>query len=198
MHDDDNVDRADHDDSDHDRSDDHYDHYATGRRAAGGRADRGCRGGYPTRAAAAAAVQKAFHRTLPVVIDGAVLQLDPTSVASGCLDAVGRTRCEPGSDVDLVVVVRGLAACVGRQGAAAVHARSGRRVARAEGGPPPPDPGPPRHDFDRRALRRHRRRAASSRAPVRPHLRSPAITTGSIGPAILINRGLTALPLPQH
>ena len=56
-----------------------------------------------------AAVQEAFRRPLPVVVDRSKLLLDPTRVASAySATAVARARiAAPGSSVQLVVAVRG-------------------------------------------------------------------------------------------
>jgi hypothetical protein len=153
-----------------------------------------------TRAAAAAAVQKAFHRTLPVVVDGAVLQLDPTSVASGYVStAVARARlASPGSDVDLVVAVRGpeLHAWVDKVRQRFTHAPVDASLA-LKASHLRLTPSRPGARLDASALFASivAELRASSRAPVRVHtLRKPAkITTASIGPAILINRGLNRL-----
>ena len=58
---------------------------------------------------AVSAVQEAFHRQLPVVIDRSKLLLDPTRVASAySATAVARARiADPGSNVQLVVSVHG-------------------------------------------------------------------------------------------
>ena len=60
-------------------------------------------------AEAVAAVQTAFRRPLPVVVDRSKLLLDPTKVASAySATAVARARiAAPGSSVQLVVAVRG-------------------------------------------------------------------------------------------
>jgi lipoprotein-anchoring transpeptidase ErfK/SrfK len=155
-----------------------------------------------TRADAAAAVEKAFHRPLPVVVDGAVLKLDPSSVASAYVStAVARARvATPGSNVDLVVSVRGpdLRAWVTK-----VQQRFSHKPADAsltlKAGKPHLTPSRPGARLDARALyaKLVAELRADSRAPLRVHtLRTPPQTSGaSFGPTILINRGTNRLYL---
>jgi lipoprotein-anchoring transpeptidase ErfK/SrfK len=155
-----------------------------------------------TRADAAAAVEKAFHRPLPVVVDGAVLKLDPSAVASAYVaTAVARARvASPGSNVDLVVSVRGpeLRAWVAKVRDRFTHKAVDASLTLKAGKP---------HLTPSRAGQRLNAHTlytqlvaelrANSRAPLRVHtLRTPPKTSGaSFGPTILINRGLNRLYL---
>jgi lipoprotein-anchoring transpeptidase ErfK/SrfK len=155
-----------------------------------------------TRDAAVAAVDKAFQRPLPVVVDGAVLKLNPSSVASVYVStAVARARiASPGSNVDLVVSVRGpeLHAWVAKVQQRFTHTSRDATLTLKAGKPflTPSRPGErlDAHDLFAKLVAELR---ASSRAPVRVHtLRKPADVTGaSFGPAILINREINRLYL---
>jgi len=153
-----------------------------------------------TRSAAAAAVQKAFQRPLPVVVDGAVLKLDPSSVASAYVStAVARARvASPGSKVDLVVSVRGpdLRAWVTRVQQRFTHKPADASLT-LKSGKPYLAPSRPGARLDARTLyaKLVAELRADSRAPLRVHtLRTPPQTSGaSFGPTILINRGINRL-----
>jgi lipoprotein-anchoring transpeptidase ErfK/SrfK len=136
------------------------------------------------------------------VIDGAVLKLDPSSVAGAYVStAVARARiASPGSKVDLVVSVRGPAL---RAWVAKVQQRFTHKAVDAsltlKAGKPHLTPSRPGARLDARTLYTNlvTELRAGSRAPLRVHtLRTPPKTSSaSFGPTILINRGMNRLYL---
>jgi lipoprotein-anchoring transpeptidase ErfK/SrfK len=158
-----------------------------------------------TRSDAAAAVQAAFRKQLLVVVDGAVLKLDPAPVASVYVStAVARARiAAPGSKVDLVVAVRGpeLRSWVDR-----VQQRFTHRAVDAsltlKNGKPTLRADRPGTRLNGKALFSTlvSELRAGSRTPVRLHTqRTPAtVTAKGFGPAILINRSLNRLFLYKN
>ena len=186
---------------DHDRRHDHDDSDA-GTVPAGVRvAGRSGRGATP--ADAIAAVQSAFARPLPVVIDKRTLVLDPTKVATAYpATAVAKARiAEPGTNVPLVVSVHGpqLRAWIDTV-AEAVRPHLHRRdadVQEREAGHPPREGRPaPRceardaHASSRRCARTRGSRCASTRG-----LSHRTVGSKSFADVIVINRGINRLYL---
>ena len=155
-----------------------------------------------TRPDAAAAVERAFHTPLQIVVDKTKLRLNPTGVASAYVaTAVARARvASPGSHVDLVVSIRGPEL---HQWVAKVAKRFTRQARDAKlalkHGRPTITPQQPGRTVDAKALYARIVDAlrTSSRTAIRAKttLRNPAVTAKSFGPAILINRGLNRLYL---
>jgi lipoprotein-anchoring transpeptidase ErfK/SrfK len=150
--------------------------------------------------AAARAVDAAFAKPLPVVVDGTTYELQPTHVAKAYVPgAVGRAHsATEGDNVGLTVVVRGadvrafvarIAAHVDRKG---VPARLG-----LSGGQPSITGNIPGHALRQEAvvIAVVHALTVSTRLPVRFKTVSvPASTTRSdIGPVVLINRSLNRL-----
>ncbi len=144
---------------------------------------------------AVSAVQEAFRRQLPVVIDRSRLLLDPTKVASAySATAVARARiAEPGSNVQLVVAVHGPA--LRKWLAAAAH-----RFARApvdaslklKGGKPVLTSDKPGRRLETARLTAKIATAlkANTRLPVRARTRAvaPKVSVESFAETIVINR----------
>jgi lipoprotein-anchoring transpeptidase ErfK/SrfK len=153
-----------------------------------------------SRDAAAAAVQRAFHKPLPVVIDGAILRVDPSSVASAYVDtAIARARAaSPGASVQLVVAVKGpqLRTWLTRVAARFAHKAVDATLALRKGHPTlTPDRAGHRLDTKTLLAQIVGELRTSSRAPIRVTTkRTPAkVTAASFGPAILINRSINRL-----
>jgi lipoprotein-anchoring transpeptidase ErfK/SrfK len=151
---------------------------------------------------AVAAVHDAFVRPLAVVVDRSRLNLDPAKFASVYVaTAVARARVSaPGTNVDLVVAVRGAPV---RAWVASV----GKRFARApvdatlklENGKPflTKDTPGRRLDTTRLAERIVTALRRNTRLPVRVHTKTvaPAVSVGTYAAVIVINRSLNRLYL---
>jgi len=149
---------------------------------------------------AVSAVQEAFHRQLPVVIDRSKLLLDPAKVASAySATAVAKARiAEPGSNVQLVVSVHGqalrawLAAAAHRFARAPVDAslklKNGKPVFTED------RPGR-RLDTARLTARIVTALKANTRLPVRLRTRAvaPKVSAESFAETIVINRSTNRL-----
>ena len=146
-------------------------------------------------AAAVSAVQAAFRRPLPVVVDRNKLLLVPAQVASAySATAVARARIsEPGANVQLVVAVHGPAL---RAWLAAVEKRFARAPVDAslklKLGQPFLTKDKPGRALDTTRLRSKIVAAlkANSRLPVRSRTRSvaPKVSVGTFAETIVINR----------
>jgi len=151
---------------------------------------------------AVSAVQLAFRRPLPVVVDGYRLSIDPTRVASAYVTtAVARARIsDTSTNVRLVVSVRGgplrvwVAAAAKRfdrgPADASLTLRNGRpRITKAHGG----------RTLDTAALAGRIVAAlqANSRLPVRVHTKTsaPAVSGATFTETIVINRSINKLVL---
>jgi lipoprotein-anchoring transpeptidase ErfK/SrfK len=148
------------------------------------------------------AVQTAFARSLPVVVDRSRLELDPRGFASVYVQtAVAKARvAEPKTNVKLVVAVRGapLRAWVGK-----VKQRFARAAVDAKlsflGGRPVVTKDRSGRALDARRLTARIAAAllANSRLPVRAHTRAvaPEVTLESFKAVIVINRSVNHLYL---
>jgi lipoprotein-anchoring transpeptidase ErfK/SrfK len=151
-------------------------------------------------AAAAKAVRTAFARPLPIVVDGAIVRLDPRKFATVYVKpAVSRAHvAAAGSNVDLAVSVRGPAvrAYVDRLAkrfdrksvAASLTLRAGQPfISRDRLG----------HRLDKGALVAGIVHAlvGNARAPLRVKTKTikPGLTRSQLGPVVLINRSLNRL-----
>jgi len=153
-------------------------------------------------AAAVAAVQAAFDRSLHVVVNRTTLTISPGDYASAWVPtAVARARvAAPGSNEHLVVNVRGGPL---RAWAKEVAKRFSRPAVDAtfafRGGRPRVTKEHPGRRLDARLLTARVIAAlqSNSRLTIRMHTRAvlPAVTTKSLGPDIVINRALNTLTL---
>jgi lipoprotein-anchoring transpeptidase ErfK/SrfK len=162
----------------------------------------GVRVGGLTPAEAVAAVQSAFRRPLPVIVDRTRLLLDPVKVASAySATAVARARISaPGTNIKLVVAVRGpaLRAFVNAAKARFVRApvdaslkfRSGKPVLTKDR---------PGRTLDTRRLTQRVVAAlqANSRLAVhvKTRLKAPRVSVRSFAETIVINRSTNRLSL---
>jgi lipoprotein-anchoring transpeptidase ErfK/SrfK len=148
------------------------------------------------------AVQTAFARPLPVVVDRSRLELDPRTYASAYVQtAVAKARiAPPKTNVKLVVAVRGGTL---RPWVAKVKQRFARAAVDATvsfaGGRPVVTKDKPGRALDGPRLTRSVVAAliANSRLPVRVHTRTvkPAVTVDSFNAVIVINRSINRLYL---
>jgi lipoprotein-anchoring transpeptidase ErfK/SrfK len=148
------------------------------------------------------AVQTAFARPLPVVVDRSRLELDPRAFASVYVQtAVAKARvAEPKTNVKLVVAVRGasLRAWVGKVKQRFARAAVDAKVSFA-GGRPVVTKDRAGRSLDARRLTTRIAAAllANSRLPVRAHTRrvAPVVTLESFSAVIVINRSVNRLYL---
>ena len=165
----------------------------------------GVRVGGLTPAEAVAAVQAAFAKPLPVVVDRSRLVLDPAAYASVYVKtAVAKARVAgPGSNVKLVVAVRGASI---RSWAAKVAARFARPAVDAalafKSDRPVIRQDKAGRTISAKALTRRvvSALAANSRLPVRMHtgVVEPTVTASAFDEVIVINRGTNHLYLFTH
>ena len=160
----------------------------------------GVRVGSLAPADAVSAVQQAFRRPLPVVVDRSKLLLDPTKVASAySATAVARARVsEPGANVQLVVAVHGpalhawLAATERRFARAPVDATLKLKL-----GKPFLTKDKPGRRLDTRRLEAKIVAAlrANTRLPLRARTRAVAakVSVGTFAETIVINRSTNRL-----
>jgi lipoprotein-anchoring transpeptidase ErfK/SrfK len=149
---------------------------------------------------AVSAVQTAFRRPLPIVVDRNKLLLIPAKVASAySATAVARARiAQPGANVQLVVAVHGPAL---RAWLAAVEQRFARAPVDAslklQSGKPVLTKDKPGRTLDTARLREKIVAAlnANSRVPVRARTRpvTPKVSVGTFAETIVINRSLNEL-----
>jgi lipoprotein-anchoring transpeptidase ErfK/SrfK len=162
----------------------------------------GVRVGGLTVAQAIQAVQTAFAKPLPVVVDRSRLELDPRTYASAYVQtAVAKARiAAPQTNVRLVVAVRGGAV---RAWVANVKQRFARASVDANvsfaGGRPVVTKDRPGRVLDGSRLTRRVVAAlvANSRLPVRVHTKAvkPTVTVDSFNAVIVINRSINRLYL---
>jgi lipoprotein-anchoring transpeptidase ErfK/SrfK len=162
----------------------------------------GVRVGFLDRTGAASAVERGFARKLVVVIDGAVVRLNPKNLATPYVDgAVGKAwNAQSGTDVGLVVSVHGEPI---RAVAAKLARRFDRRSVDAtlslKDGRPYVSPDRPARRLDEHALVAGVVRALATNG--RPTLRfattttPAAVTSDDLRPVILINRSINRLTL---
>ena len=151
-------------------------------------------------AEAVAAVQEAFRRPLPVVIDRSKLLLDPSTIASAYSStAVARARiAEPGASVQLVVAVHGPALHAWLAGVARRFARAPVDASlKLEGGKPILTRDRPGRTLDTKRLddRIVSALRANTRLPVRARTRAvaPKVSVASFAETIVINRSTNRL-----
>jgi lipoprotein-anchoring transpeptidase ErfK/SrfK len=151
-------------------------------------------------AAAVSAVQAAFQRPLPVVVDRSKLLLDPAKVASAySATAVARARiADPGSNVELIVAVHGPALRTWLTAAAQRFARAPVDASlRLKDGKPFLTKDKPGRTLDTARLTARIVAAlkANTRLPV--HARTttiaPKVSVGSFAETIVINRSTNRL-----
>jgi lipoprotein-anchoring transpeptidase ErfK/SrfK len=150
--------------------------------------------------AAAAAVKAAFSRPLPLTVKGTKIELHPSRLATAYIEpAVGRARsASPGTNVKLVVVVRGSAL---RATVDALRRRFDKAPSDAQlrlvDGKPRIIAEVTGVTLDRIDLLQRVSRAltGNSRLPVTIHAKTvrPDVTAASLGPVILINRAQNRL-----
>jgi lipoprotein-anchoring transpeptidase ErfK/SrfK len=155
-----------------------------------------------TVAEAIEAVQTAFARPLPVVVDRSRLELDPRVFASAyVLTAVAKARvAEPKTNVKLVVAVRGasLRPWVGKVKQRFARAAVDAKVSFSSGRPVVTKDRAGRElDARRLTARIDAALVANSRLPVRVHTRAvaPVVTLDSFNAVIVINRSVNRLYL---
>jgi lipoprotein-anchoring transpeptidase ErfK/SrfK len=151
---------------------------------------------------AVAAVHDAFARPLAVVVDRSRLNLDPAKFASVYIaTAVARARVSPaGTNVDLVVAVRGAPL---RAWVASVEKRFARKPVDAtlklKNGKPflTKDSAGRRLDATQLTQRIVASLRGNTRLPVRVHTKTiaPAVSVGTYGKVIVINRSINRLSL---
>jgi lipoprotein-anchoring transpeptidase ErfK/SrfK len=151
---------------------------------------------------AVAAVHDAFVRPLAVVVDRSRLDLNPTRVASVYIEtAVARARVStPGTNIDLVVAVRGAPL---RAWVASVEKRFARAPVDAtlklKNGKPflTKDTPGRRLDTTRLAERIVAALRGNTRLPVRVHTKTiaPTVSVGTFAEVIVINRSVNRLYL---
>jgi lipoprotein-anchoring transpeptidase ErfK/SrfK len=165
----------------------------------------GIRVGGLTRPDAASAVETTFRKPLTVVVGTAKLKLQPAKYASAYVDtAIARARvASPGSDVELVVAVRGplLRQWVAKVAKRFAHPAKDASLA-LKHGRPTITPQRPGVVLDSKTLYTRVVDAlrTTTRTPVRVRTKVlPAkVSAKSFGPAILINRGLNKLYLYKN
>jgi lipoprotein-anchoring transpeptidase ErfK/SrfK len=151
---------------------------------------------------AVAAVHDAFVRPLAVVVDRSRLELDPTKLASVYIaTAVARARIsKPGTNVDLVVAVRGAPL---RSWISAVEKRFARsavdaRLQLKDGKPRIAQDKPGRQlDTTRLTQRIVAALRGNTRLPVRVHTKpvAPTVSAAAFADVIVINRSVNRLYL---